>query len=537
MDALRAIAMLLGIVLHAGLSFVEFGWLVKDNQTHFSYSLMVEAIHGFRMPLFFLISGFFTAMLWRKRGLKSLMWHRFKRIFLPLVVGLFTIIPITFAVDHFVKTHRKDRPQADAEMDVWQAIYGGDVEAFLSWAEQPDFDPAEMSPDGNSTMLSSAAFLGHPEIVELLIEHGADVNQRNKDKGTPLHAAAFLGRWKSAKLLIDHGADVSVKNGEGKTASQVTHFDWGTTQFVAGMFDVPIQREQVESGRERVNALIKAADGEAVSVELNQPGESNATSDLINFLVYFPILNHLWFLWFLCMFVVVFVPYCWLVDSTQVEKWLPRILVASPLCILWLIPLTMWPQVFMNPGSFGADTNVGVLPMPQVVAYYAIFFFFGALYWDYGDTKRSLYTGWWLYLLLAMGVVYPAALAVRHGFSTDIPNGHLWFNFLQAVYAWLMILGSMGLFNYFFARESKTMRYISDSSYWLYVAHLPLVVFAQWLVCDWSMPGVLKFALICMATTALLMVSYEYGVRYTPIGTLLNGKRYRNSSNPSQASE
>ena len=34
-----------------------------------------------------------------------------------------------------------------------------------------------------------------------------------------------------------------------------------------------------------------------------------------------------------------------------------------------------------------------------------------------------------------------------------------------------------------------------------------------------------KFALVCLATTAILLITYQLGVRYTPIGTMLNGKR------------
>ncbi|MBT4209173.1 acyltransferase family protein, partial [Candidatus Woesearchaeota archaeon] len=69
LDALRAVAMLLGIALHAGLSFGTFGWIVQDSRTHWAFDLVVAAIHGFRMPMFFVVSGLFTAMLWRRRGL------------------------------------------------------------------------------------------------------------------------------------------------------------------------------------------------------------------------------------------------------------------------------------------------------------------------------------------------------------------------------------------------------------------------------------------------------------------------------------
>ena len=56
--------MLLGIVLHAALAFTPDVWVVQDKERHDLFGLLVEAIHGFRMPVFFLMSGFFTAMLW-----------------------------------------------------------------------------------------------------------------------------------------------------------------------------------------------------------------------------------------------------------------------------------------------------------------------------------------------------------------------------------------------------------------------------------------------------------------------------------------
>lgn len=93
LDALRAVAMLLGIALHASLSFIPDVWKVQDSQQDDIFYLFVAAVHGFRMPLFFLLSGFFTAMLWQKRGLRSLIRHRVRRIFLPLILGLLTVIP------------------------------------------------------------------------------------------------------------------------------------------------------------------------------------------------------------------------------------------------------------------------------------------------------------------------------------------------------------------------------------------------------------------------------------------------------------
>ena len=60
--------MLLGIVLHSLLSLGELPvWPAQDiNQNTEGDGIIQAAIHGFRMPLFVLISGFFTAMPWHQ---------------------------------------------------------------------------------------------------------------------------------------------------------------------------------------------------------------------------------------------------------------------------------------------------------------------------------------------------------------------------------------------------------------------------------------------------------------------------------------
>ncbi|MHC4606447.1 MAG: acyltransferase family protein, partial [Planctomycetota bacterium] len=106
LDALRGFAMLLGIALHAGLSFVEFPWVVQDSRQHALFGVFFLAVHAFRMPLFFLLSGFFTAMLWRNRGMSRLIRHRWRRIVLPLLLGLVTVTPTVWAVIILAGTSR-----------------------------------------------------------------------------------------------------------------------------------------------------------------------------------------------------------------------------------------------------------------------------------------------------------------------------------------------------------------------------------------------------------------------------------------------
>ena len=59
---------------------MAFPWVVRDQSAQPELGLVFSAIHGFRMPVFFLLSGFFTAMLCQKRGLGGLLLHRAKRI-------------------------------------------------------------------------------------------------------------------------------------------------------------------------------------------------------------------------------------------------------------------------------------------------------------------------------------------------------------------------------------------------------------------------------------------------------------------------
>ncbi|KAI9882080.1 MAG: hypothetical protein M1823_006177 [Watsoniomyces obsoletus] len=49
---------------------------------------------------------------------------------------------------------------------------------------------------------------GHPDVVRLLLERGADANERDTNESTPLHAAIFQGSLANVRLLIQHGADV-----------------------------------------------------------------------------------------------------------------------------------------------------------------------------------------------------------------------------------------------------------------------------------------------------------------------------------------
>jgi peptidoglycan/LPS O-acetylase OafA/YrhL len=95
-----------------------------------------------------------------------------------------------------------------------------------------------------------------------------------------------------------------------------------------------------------------------------------------------------------------------------------------------------------------------------------------------------------------------------------------------------MSLALIGLFHRCFPHPSARLAWLADASYWMYLAHVPLVLTAQIAVREWPLPGVVKFLLILVAVTAVLLVSYAWCVRPTIIGRILNGPRPAASSEP-----
>ena len=85
----------------------------------------------------------------------------------------------------------------------------------------------------------------------------------------------------------------------------------------------------------------------------------------------------------------------------------------------------------------------------------------------------------------------------------------------------------MGLFRRLLTKENHKVRYLSDSAYWLYLAHMPLVLLGQAFTAQWSLPAFLKIGIITAVVTGLLLLVYHYAIRYTWVGTLLNGPHRR----------
>ena len=55
-------------------------------------------------------------------------------------------------------------------------------------------------------MIPQAASWGHRDLVQLLLDAGAEPNKGANDGVTPLHMAAYFGHKDIVKILLDYGA-------------------------------------------------------------------------------------------------------------------------------------------------------------------------------------------------------------------------------------------------------------------------------------------------------------------------------------------
>ena len=538
LDALRAFAMFLGIGLHASLTFVSLPWPVQDITQPPIFIFFLVLVHGFRMPLFFLLSGFFTMLIYRKKNIKSLVWQRILRILLPCLIGCFTIVPLLGYVSRETVKAGSISVHLD-ENSLAGAIRKGDrktINLFL-------INPNEIeNPDKKLgvTPLSWAAMIGDLETVSELIKLGVDVNLTNKDDTTALHGAAFLGRDEIVKLLLYNGANSSKRSKAGFTALEGTFADSATTTLILNILGIqPPDETDLNSGRISVRSrllfnqvLTPASKTPPETDERTNPKEQmefykryqswlTSTSFQINFgnkpmnLFKTSIFNHLWFLWFLCWMLPLFLLFFNLGSLLfgNLNSNTMRILKKTMLYIL--IPAPLLPLCLMGE-ILGPDTYTGILPPPHMLFYYMIFFSFGLIYFDLNDSACKLTRFWYIMLPLALFIIFPAEIV----FKDNLPLNLL----LQTLLIWNMAFGMMGMFHALIKKENIFIRYLSDSSYWIYIVHLPLVIVLQFLVREWPINGLLKFLLINFLTITLLLITYHLLVRSTWIGWLLNGR-------------
>lgn len=96
-DALRAVAMLLGVLLHATIAYKvvpDKHWVHDEEFSNAVFDFTYFFVHSFRMPLFFLIAGYFCRLLYKRVNEKEFIKRRWVRIGIPFLIGMLIIVPL-----------------------------------------------------------------------------------------------------------------------------------------------------------------------------------------------------------------------------------------------------------------------------------------------------------------------------------------------------------------------------------------------------------------------------------------------------------
>ena len=105
LDAMRAILMLIGVYFHLAHSYSLFPnpWSQNPETVSIVFDYFREISHYFRLHAFFLIAGFFGALLFERKGAREMILNRFKRIFFPLMVFNWPIYVMNRYSEEFLK--------------------------------------------------------------------------------------------------------------------------------------------------------------------------------------------------------------------------------------------------------------------------------------------------------------------------------------------------------------------------------------------------------------------------------------------------
>jgi glucan biosynthesis protein C len=100
-DWLRVLAMFSVFLFHCARYFDHEGWHVKNPQLSLGFSVFVGILAQWIMPIFFVLSGQSSRFALDFRSPVQYLSERFKRLFIPLIFGIFVLIPPQVYIERF----------------------------------------------------------------------------------------------------------------------------------------------------------------------------------------------------------------------------------------------------------------------------------------------------------------------------------------------------------------------------------------------------------------------------------------------------
>jgi len=106
---------------------------------------------------------------------------------------------------------------ADVTTELNNAVVANDQQRVAYLLDKKHASISAIDNQGE-TPLHHAVIMATPQMVEFLIAHGADVNQRDRDGWTPIMSAAYLDKQDEVRILAAHGADLNAQSAQNLTA-------------------------------------------------------------------------------------------------------------------------------------------------------------------------------------------------------------------------------------------------------------------------------------------------------------------------------
>lgn len=245
---------------------------------------------------------------------------------------------------------------------------------------------------------------------------------------------------------------------------------------------------------------------------------------------------HLWFLEYLFLVCAL-----WAGAWTVLRRWKPSA-ESGPapdreqyrwLATIWrpFLPALVTFAIFLVDSDTMLRVDNTMLPNPSRVIHYMVFFTVGAWISQIRDPKGRLMRFGTLYSVLALVVfAVMVPLLLRHAAAPLTGNERLAFCALAAVFPWLTVFGGLGVCLRLVRDRGPAMRFLAEASFWVYIVHIPIVGLVQILLLPLPWPAFAKFLLVAAAAVLLSLLSYEYQVRRSLIGELINGSRKRSKN-------
>jgi ankyrin repeat protein len=122
--------------------------------------------------------------------------------------------------------------EADPAFRMIRAVRAGDMEELKSMLAK-GYDVDLRNKLTGVTSLHMAATVNNVDMIEVLLEAGAEIDAKTKEGLTPLHLATGTNRVEAVKLLLEKGANIEAKDNRGNTPLHMTVLQgWDLTEYL-----------------------------------------------------------------------------------------------------------------------------------------------------------------------------------------------------------------------------------------------------------------------------------------------------------------